>query len=119
MCLYDPAGNCCATSVCHMAGFMICIQAVLNAPHRDALKYLPTDAVVTEDGQFRSPPKVNCYMGPHDRQTRVDFDMFDSVATCMYIPFVASRIMNHTAPKPSISEMARATSLTRDPRCGG
>ncbi|KAF8550445.1 hypothetical protein OG21DRAFT_1446590 [Imleria badia] len=52
--------------------------------NQDALKYLPTDSIVTEDGQFKPPPQVDCYMGPHDRNTCVAFNMFDSVATSAY-----------------------------------
>ncbi|KAH0826976.1 hypothetical protein J3R83DRAFT_4635 [Lanmaoa asiatica] len=52
--------------------------------NQDSLKYLPTDSIVTEDGQFKPPPQVECYMGPHDRQTHVTFNMFDSVATSEY-----------------------------------
>jgi transcription factor C subunit 6 len=54
-----------------------------------AARYLPTDTVLTEDGQLRPPAPVNCYLGPYGRQTRVEMAMFDSHATCMlhYSPF--------------------------------
>jgi transcription factor C subunit 6 len=71
------------------------LRDLCSSVSRDALKYLPTDTVTTEGGELRSPPQVNCYIGPHDGQTPVAFNMFDSVATCtccMLHPFVE----NHT-----------------------
>ncbi|KAG9318901.1 hypothetical protein JVU11DRAFT_1011 [Chiua virens] len=69
---------------------------VLN--NLDALKYLPTDTVVTEDGQLKPPPQVVCYMGPYDGQTRVAFNMFDSVATSQYFNAGTGYVFNSGAP---------------------
>ncbi|KAG8217927.1 hypothetical protein J3R82DRAFT_6093 [Butyriboletus roseoflavus] len=66
--------------------------------NEDALKYLPTDSVMTEDGQFKPPPQVNCYVGPHDRQTRVAFNMFDSVSTSEYFEDGTGYIFNAGSP---------------------
>ncbi|KIK97454.1 hypothetical protein PAXRUDRAFT_10176 [Paxillus rubicundulus Ve08.2h10] len=64
--------------------------------YKDACRYLPTDAVMTDDEQFKPPPKVDCYIGPYGQQTLVAFNMFDSVATCKCLllssPFVNSDI---------------------------
>lgn len=48
-----------------------------------AARYLPTDTVLTDDGQLQSPSPVSCYLGPYGCQTRVEIAMFDSHATCM------------------------------------
>ncbi|KAG6369764.1 hypothetical protein JVT61DRAFT_13581 [Boletus reticuloceps] len=65
---------------------------------RDALKYLPTDSTMTEDGQFKPPPQVDCYLGPCDRQTRVSFNMFDSVATSAYFEDGTGYVFNAGSP---------------------
>ncbi|KAI6136441.1 hypothetical protein F5141DRAFT_995226 [Pisolithus sp. B1] len=39
--------------------------------YQDALTYLPTDVVTTEDGKVKPPPPVACYLGPFGEQTRV------------------------------------------------
>jgi hypothetical protein len=51
----------------------------------DAARYLPTDTVLTDDGQLRPPAPVHCFLGPHSHQTRVEMAMFDSHAICMLL----------------------------------
>ncbi|KAF9218317.1 hypothetical protein BS17DRAFT_791722 [Gyrodon lividus] len=66
--------------------------------YQDARLYLPTDTVMTDDGQFQPPPQVNCYMGPYDQQTRVAFNMFDSVATSKYFKDGRSYVFHPGSP---------------------
>ncbi|KAG2154101.1 hypothetical protein DEU56DRAFT_773050 [Suillus clintonianus] len=64
----------------------------------DAARYLPTDTVLTDDGQLRPPAPVHCFIGPHGRQTRVEMAMFDSHATSEYMPGDKSFVFNVGAP---------------------
>lgn len=66
--------------------------------YQDALTYLPTDVVTTEDGKVRPPPPVACYLGPFGEQTRVLFEMFDSHATSEYFKEGSSYIFNAGSP---------------------
>jgi transcription factor C subunit 6 len=56
----------------------------------DAARYLPTDTVLTDDGQLRPPAPVHCFLGPHGRQSRVEMAMFDSHAICMLLTTFAN-----------------------------
>ncbi|KAG1734326.1 hypothetical protein EDB19DRAFT_1896481 [Suillus lakei] len=64
----------------------------------DAAMYLPTDNVLTDDGQLRPPAPVRCSLGPHGRQTRVEMVMFDNHATSEYMPGGKSFVFNVGAP---------------------
>ncbi|KAI6031550.1 hypothetical protein BKA83DRAFT_26764 [Pisolithus microcarpus] len=66
--------------------------------YQDALTYLPTDVVTTEDGKVKPPPPVACYLGPFGEQTRVLFEMFDSHATSEYFKEGSSYIFNAGSP---------------------
>ncbi|KAG1890876.1 hypothetical protein F4604DRAFT_1888594 [Suillus subluteus] len=64
----------------------------------DAARYLPTDTVLTDDGQLRPPAPIHCFLGPHSRQTRVEMAMFDSHATSEYTPGSKSFVFNVGSP---------------------
>ncbi|KAI6161423.1 hypothetical protein EDD17DRAFT_1587403 [Pisolithus thermaeus] len=66
--------------------------------YQDALTYLPTDVVTTEDGKVKPPPPVACYLGPFGEQTRVLFEMFDSHTTSEYFKEGSSYIFNAGSP---------------------
>ncbi|KAI6047829.1 hypothetical protein EDC04DRAFT_2875993 [Pisolithus marmoratus] len=66
--------------------------------YQDALAYLPTDIVTTDDGMVKPPPPVACYLGPFGEQTRVLFEMFDSHATSEYLKEGSSYIFNAGSP---------------------
>lgn len=64
----------------------------------DAARYLPTDTVLTDDGQLRPPAPVHCFLGPHSHQTRVEMAMFDSHAISEYMPGSKSFVFNVGSP---------------------
>ncbi|KAG2150679.1 uncharacterized protein EDB93DRAFT_1083923 [Suillus bovinus] len=64
----------------------------------DAARYLPTDTVLTDDGQKRPPAPVHCFLGFYGRQTRVEMAMFDSHATSEYMPGSTSFVFNVGSP---------------------
>ncbi|KAH7924733.1 hypothetical protein BV22DRAFT_1195685 [Leucogyrophana mollusca] len=64
----------------------------------DAAKYLPTDTVTTEDGRLKPPPPIQCHLGPFNKQTRVEMNMFDSLAISEFIPGAQSYVFNAGSP---------------------
>jgi transcription factor C subunit 6 len=64
----------------------------------DAARYLPSDTVLTDDGQLLPPAPVHCFLGPHSRQTRVEMAMFDSHATSEYSSGSKSFVFNVGSP---------------------
>jgi transcription factor C subunit 6 len=81
---------------------IIDVQLLRNV--RDACRYLPTDAVMTDDEQFKPPPPVDCYMGLYGQQTQVIFNMFDSIATCKCLLYHRSPTL--ISLQPNISKTA-------------
>ncbi|KAF8891409.1 hypothetical protein BD779DRAFT_1515063 [Infundibulicybe gibba] len=59
-----------------------------------AAPYLPTDSVTTDEGNLKPPPAVKCFFGPHDNQTLVELNMFQSLSLSEYIPESTSLIFN-------------------------
>jgi hypothetical protein len=53
---------------------------------REALPYLPTDTVTTEEGKFKPPPPIICHLGPFGNQRRVEINMFDVHKMCKLYP---------------------------------
>lgn len=69
-----------------------------NVNECDAARYLPTDAVLTDDGQLQPPAPIHCFLGPYGRQMRVEMAMFDSHVISEYTPGSKSFVFNVGSP---------------------
>ncbi|EGN95834.1 hypothetical protein SERLA73DRAFT_13040, partial [Serpula lacrymans var. lacrymans S7.3] len=77
--------------VCVKEGWEI-LDSEFASPH------LPTDTVMTEEGNFQPPPPLHCFLGPVDKQSRVETNMFDSHKMSAFFPESKSHVFNAGAP---------------------
>jgi len=49
---------------------------------RDAVPYLPTADVTTEEGNLQPPPPIPCFFGPITGQSRVEVSIFETFPMC-------------------------------------
>ena len=49
---------------------------------RDASPYMPTDVDITEEGNLKPPPPVQCLFGPIEDQVNVTMKMFQAQRMC-------------------------------------
>ncbi|KAF9450261.1 hypothetical protein P691DRAFT_774066 [Macrolepiota fuliginosa MF-IS2] len=64
----------------------------------EAAAYLPSDTTTTEEGNLKPPPPLICYVGPHDEQTRIEMQIFDTRPMSEFIPESKAHIFNPGAP---------------------
>ncbi|KAG6854374.1 hypothetical protein C0991_007365 [Blastosporella zonata] len=64
----------------------------------DAAAFLPTDVVITEDGNLKPPPPLTCLLGPFGQQTEMKMEMFHSHKIAELIPESTGYVFNAGAP---------------------
>ncbi|KDQ50099.1 hypothetical protein JAAARDRAFT_142476 [Jaapia argillacea MUCL 33604] len=64
----------------------------------EAVKYLPSDTMTTDEGVLKPPPPVPCYFGPFGKQTRVEMKMFESQDMSELLPESKAQVFNAGAP---------------------
>ncbi|TFK64273.1 hypothetical protein BDN72DRAFT_889630 [Pluteus cervinus] len=64
----------------------------------EARTYLPTDDILTEEGEFQPPPPIKCWFGPFGTQTQKSMNMFDSINLSTVFPARKSHVLNAGAP---------------------
>ncbi|KAG6911400.1 hypothetical protein DXG01_016497 [Tephrocybe rancida] len=64
----------------------------------DAAAFLPTDVVITEDGNLKPPPPVTCLLGPFGQQTETKIEMFQSHDMAEFFPESSAYLFNAGAP---------------------
>ncbi|KAF8075956.1 hypothetical protein FPV67DRAFT_1558547 [Lyophyllum atratum] len=69
---------------------------VLNK--KDAAPYLPTDVVLTAEGDLKPPPAVPCLLGPFGKQTQMNIEMFQSHNMSEFLTESPAHIFNAGAP---------------------
>lgn len=48
----------------------------------DVLPYLPTDIEITEEGNLKPPPPIQCLFGPIEDQVKITMKMFQAHKMC-------------------------------------
>ncbi|KAF9075115.1 hypothetical protein BDP27DRAFT_1315519 [Rhodocollybia butyracea] len=64
----------------------------------EAAMYLPTDDVITEEGNLRPPPPIACSFGPFGSQTTQLTPMFHTIKMADFIPGSSAHVFNAGAP---------------------
>ncbi|KAF5378366.1 hypothetical protein D9615_008741 [Tricholomella constricta] len=64
----------------------------------EAAPYLPTDVMITEEGNLKPPPPVTCLLGPFGRQTERKLEMFQSQKMSEFMPESPAHTFNAGAP---------------------
>ncbi|KAJ3934834.1 MAG: hypothetical protein NXY57DRAFT_1053525 [Lentinula lateritia] len=60
--------------------------------------YLPTDDILTEEGNFRAPSPISCYFGPFGSQTARTTRMLSAFKMADFFPNSSAHVFNAGAP---------------------